>query len=77
MSNPAVSLTPRQHQVLELRARGLLYKEIAAELGISLHTVRFHMVCLLEKLGASNSMEAVHYSVAYRRALGDGQSVKR
>ena len=55
----AVLLTPREVEVLNAVADGLANKEIARELGISLHTVKFHLESLMRKLGASSRTEAV------------------
>ncbi len=52
-------LSPREHEVLQLMARGLQNKEIAAELVISERTVKFHVSSILGKLGAGNRTEAV------------------
>ena len=60
-------LTDREHQVLELVAAGLPNKAIARELGISEHTVKFHVGSLLGKLGAGSRTEAV--TLATRRGL--------
>jgi DNA-binding NarL/FixJ family response regulator len=56
---PGVSLTPRERAVLEQLARGLGNKQIAAALGISERTVKFHVGALFAKLGASTRTEAV------------------
>src|SRR3954470_23058771 len=58
---PAVgpSLTPREQGVLEHLARGLGNKQIAAQLGISERTVKFHVSAVFTKLGATNRTEAV------------------
>jgi len=55
----APALTPRERAVLEHLARGLGNKQIAAALGISERTVKFHVSALFTKLGASNRTEAV------------------
>jgi len=52
-------LTEREIQVLELLARGLANKQIAAELGISEHTAKFHISSIYAKLNASNRTQAV------------------
>jgi DNA-binding NarL/FixJ family response regulator len=44
-------LTPREHQVAMLVARGLSNKEVARELGLSLSTVKRHMHSIMLKLG--------------------------
>ena len=57
--SPASALTRRERAVLEHLARGLGNKQIAAALGISERTVKFHMSSLFTKLGVSNRTEAV------------------
>jgi DNA-binding NarL/FixJ family response regulator len=52
-------LTPRERAVLEALARGLGNKQIAARLGVSERTVKFHVSSLFAKLGAGNRTEAV------------------
>ena len=56
-------LPPRQRQVLELMARGLLNKQIAWQLKISEKTVKMHRALLLERLGAATSAEAIRLAV--------------
>lgn len=46
------NLTPRQRQVLLLLARGLLYKEIARDLGVSAQTIKNHVTQMVERSGA-------------------------
>ncbi len=64
---PRDTVSPREIQVLERIADGLPNKAIAAELGISEHTVKFHVGSLLEKLGADSRAEAV--MIATRRGI--------
>jgi two-component system, NarL family, response regulator YdfI len=52
-------LTRREIEVLKLLARGLGNKEIAAHLGISEHTAKFHISSILGKLAVSSRTEAV------------------
>lgn len=61
------ALTPREREVLQMLASGLVNKEIAAKLSISEHTVKFHVASILGKLGASTRTEAV--SLGIRRGL--------
>jgi len=60
-------LTAREVQVLELLAEGLPNKSIAARLGISDQTVKFHVASICGKLGAANRTDAVRRAV--RRGL--------
>jgi DNA-binding NarL/FixJ family response regulator len=53
------ALTPRERDVLDLMATGLSNKQIAARLGISSHTAKFHIGAILAKLGAGTRTEAV------------------
>lgn len=56
----AAVLTPREKEVLECLAKGMLYKEIADQLGISFHTVRQHIGKIYEKLHVQNKTEAIN-----------------
>lgn len=60
-------LTPREAQILDAIADGLTNKAIARRLGISLHTVKFHVESVFRKLGASTRTEAVARAVERRR----------
>jgi len=55
----AETLTPRERQILDMMAEGLGNKEIAWQLQISEHTVKFHVSSILGKLGVSSRTEAV------------------
>jgi NarL family two-component system response regulator YdfI len=52
-------LTPREIEVLRMLAEGVGNREMAARLGISDHTVKFHISSILDKLGAGTRTEAV------------------
>ena len=54
-----ISLTPRESAVLQHLARGRSNKQIAAALGVSERTIKFHVSTLFTKLGATNRTEAV------------------
>lgn len=56
-------LTEREMQVLQLLAQGLANKQIALQLGISEHTVKFHISGIYSKLGVTNRTEAVRQGV--------------
>lgn len=56
-------LTEREQEVLILMGEGLSNKEISSRLGISTHTVKFHISSVLGKLGAASRTEAVTIGV--------------
>ncbi len=58
-ARPTEELTPRELQVLQLLAEGESNKEIARRLGISDHTVKFHVNAILGKLNVQSRTEAV------------------
>jgi DNA-binding NarL/FixJ family response regulator len=64
---PTESLTPREQDVLQLLAEGLPNRAIASSLGISDHTVKFHLAAIFGKLGARTRTEAVRRGL--RRGL--------
>jgi DNA-binding CsgD family transcriptional regulator len=59
-----ILLTARETEVLQLISKGLLSKEIARKLYISINTVNTHRQHILEKLNADNSIEAIKYASA-------------
>lgn len=64
---PAVALTARELEVLQLLAEGLSNKEMARALGVAPRTINFHLDNLYSKLGVSSRTEAAIY--ALRRGL--------
>lgn len=52
-------LTPKEQQVLELMAKGYLYKEIADELNNTVNTIKQHIRHIYEKLHVQNKAEAI------------------
>ncbi len=64
-----VLLTPREMDVLQGIARGMPNKSIARELGISDHTVKFHITSIFQKLDVSSRSEAI--AVAARIGILD------
>jgi DNA-binding CsgD family transcriptional regulator len=55
-------LTPRELDVLVLLAEGASNKTIAKQLGISVHTAKFHVSSLLDKLDATGRTDAVAHA---------------
>lgn len=59
----APELTAREYEVLTLVADGLTYKEVAAKLHLSDHTIKYHMGQILERLHLKNREQAVAYAI--------------
>jgi predicted ATPase/DNA-binding CsgD family transcriptional regulator len=62
-----VQLSPREFEVLRVVARGLSNKEVAQELGLSAHTVKFHLNAVFNKLGCRTRAQAVR--IAFDQGL--------
>jgi DNA-binding NarL/FixJ family response regulator len=60
--NPESMLTAREKEILKLISKGLISKEIADKLYISVNTVNTHRQKILEKLKAGNAIEAIKYA---------------
>lgn len=63
------ALTPRERDVLALLAQGASNKEIARRLGISVHTAKFHVGQITDKLDASGRTEAVARALMSTRPM--------
>jgi DNA-binding CsgD family transcriptional regulator len=63
LHQPPAALTAREHEVLALLVEGASNKAIARALGVSIHTAKFHVASLTEKLGASGRLEAVAIAI--------------
>ena len=59
-TEPVEALSKRENEILQLLAKGLLYKEIADQLTISTGTVRQHIHKIYEKLHVQNRTEAIN-----------------
>jgi DNA-binding CsgD family transcriptional regulator len=57
-----IDLTPRERDVLALMAEGASNKTIARQLGISVHTAKFHVGSVLDKLDATGRTDAVAHA---------------
>lgn len=59
-AKPTTGISKRENEILQLLSKGLLYKEIADQLGISVGTVRQHIHKIYEKLHVQNRTEALN-----------------
>jgi DNA-binding CsgD family transcriptional regulator len=62
-SVPTEALTNREQEVLALLAEGASNKTIARRLGFSVHTAKFHVGQLLDKLDATGRTDAVAHAL--------------
>jgi DNA-binding CsgD family transcriptional regulator len=53
-----LGLSKREHEVIAITARGLSNRQVATELGISIHAVKFHLASIYRKLDVRNRTEA-------------------
>ncbi|OPZ52626.1 MAG: Transcriptional regulatory protein LiaR [bacterium ADurb.BinA028] len=67
VTQPVDPLTDREEEVLVLLARGRTNAEIAAELFISLSTVKSHIASLMAKLGVRNRVEIAMWAYQSKR----------
>ncbi|MCE5207544.1 MAG: response regulator transcription factor [Chloroflexi bacterium] len=57
-------LTPREMEILQLLAKGMSNKALAAYLNLSVHTVRAHRTNIMQKLGVHNTAELINRAMA-------------
>jgi FixJ family two-component response regulator len=67
------SLTPREHEVLELIAAGLLNRQAAGELGIDELTIKAHRAGIMRKMQAQSLAELVHMVDRLKSSKLDGR----
>jgi len=58
----SLPLSLRETQVLEMASRGMTNSQMAADLCLSVHAIKFHLAAIYRKLGVANRTEA---AVAY------------
>jgi FixJ family two-component response regulator len=68
VTNRLATLTPREHQVLELVAGGLLNKQIACELGTAEKTIKVHRGRMMRKMKVATATALVNLLSRTRRA---------
>ena len=65
IANRIGMLSPREREVLGMTSQGLTNREVAAQLHVSVHAVKFHLASSFRKLGVTNRTEA---AVAFLRS---------
>ena len=56
-------LSAREREVLRVASAGLTNAQIAEVLGVTIHTVKFHLASIYRKLGAANRTDAIVWAV--------------
>jgi DNA-binding NarL/FixJ family response regulator len=64
-SSGGLLLTPREEQVVALVADGLTNRGVAAELGLSEHTIKKYLLRIFDKVGISSRVELVLYAMSH------------
>jgi DNA-binding NarL/FixJ family response regulator len=72
-TRPAEKLSPREQEVLDLIAQGLVNKEIAQKLRLSLCTVKNHVHNILDKLGVRHRRAAIRFAASLPALAGVGR----
>ena len=73
-AHPDENLSPREAEVLELLAKGFLYKEIAEKTGLTYATVHTHIRHIYEKLHVRSRTEAVAKHLTHPQPGSDASS---
>lgn len=60
---PWTPLSAREREVLRVASDGLTNAQIAVVLGVTVHTVKFHLASIYRKLGAANRTDAIVWAV--------------
>jgi DNA-binding CsgD family transcriptional regulator len=71
------SLTPREIEVLRRTATGQTNAGVAADLGVSVHAVKFHLASIFRKLNVQNRTQATATYLAFAREDRGGEAVER
>ncbi|MEO6611565.1 MAG: helix-turn-helix transcriptional regulator [Chitinophagaceae bacterium] len=60
MGQSAGLVTPREKEVLQLLAKGMTYREIALQLGVTAETIKKHLKNIYQKLQVQNKIKALN-----------------
>lgn len=70
----AESLSRREHEALEMASRGFTNSQIAAQMNVTIHAVKWHLASIYRKLGVSNRTEA---AIAYLQSSDANTLIRR
>lgn len=71
-----IDLSSRQRQILNHLAEGLTNREIALKLGLTIRTIKQHMMLLFSKIGVRNRVEAIMFCDRHRKNGARGNQVR-
>jgi len=71
-SGPQAPLSPREREVMQMTSQGLTNLQIAEQLTVTVHAVKFHLASIYRKLGVSNRTEA---AVAFLQAADGSEDL--
>jgi DNA-binding NarL/FixJ family response regulator len=74
-TDPLARLTPREYEVLEMVSHGSTNAQVASELGVTVHAVKFHVASILRKTGSRNRTEAAVSFLNLSRSNGTVEDV--
>jgi DNA-binding CsgD family transcriptional regulator len=63
-------LSARERQVLEMASRGMTNTQVARDLSVSVHVIKFHLGGVYRKLGVANRTQATMLLYRYRYGVG-------
>ena len=63
-SRPVGKFSRRELDVLDLVSRGMTNTQVAEQLGITVHAIKFHLAAIYRKLGVANRTEAARWAFA-------------
>jgi len=66
-------LSERELEVLEIATLGMTNSQIAKQLGVTVHTVKFHLASIYRKLGAANRTDAIVRSLRAGATVAPGE----
>ena len=75
-NDPIQQLSRRERMILEALSKGMTNRELSAECGISINTVKFHLSNLFDKLSVRNRTQAIAFYYSSRLSNGAGGSSK-
>jgi DNA-binding CsgD family transcriptional regulator len=71
--DPRLLLTPREVEALAMASQGLTNGQVAAQMNVTVHAVKFHLAAVYRKLGVGNRTEAAFMYLQAQQPRRDGK----